>query len=106
MGEAGPINLAGRFHRNDQDLPDAPSIFRIYVNGSQVHEASSSSFTPLEYDIDSTISVGQHVDFVLSADGAFGFDDSVIAATITPEPSRGLLSLVGVAAIALRRRRS
>ena len=109
-GEAGSIELAGTFSRNGE--PNGVVDFYVFVNAVQVYSQTGvGNNVSFNFDLNSVISPGQSVDFVLGNGGnGYGGDESLISGSVSaiPEPST-YAALAGIGAlglVALRRRRA
>lgn len=79
----------------------------VTVDGVTLFSAPANIATTVNFDFQTSVSPGSHIDFGVMANGDPGFDTTYFSATVlsVPEPSKALLLLVGCTGMFLRRGR-
>jgi len=84
---AGMVSISGAFGSGDKN----PENYYIYVNNSLVWYRNSSNTE--EFSLTQTVSVGDHIDFIVGGNNMFG--NTPLAAAIDPAPLPGAVWLLG-----------
>jgi len=109
IGSVGTFNIAGVL-TNEPGASDGVTL-DIWLNGFSEFNTTASANSTEAYDLDLTVVAGDTVDFIIGNNTTWNNDRSSFSATITgtpiPEPSTGLLAVLGLAGlIGTRRRRA